>query len=172
MFESNVAQLVGLLASAFVILGYSSKHDVKLKIIVCVGAALFAVHFFMIGALTAMMMNAVNFLRIGLSIKFHGSKILFTVFIVIYLVVGVLTYKTWIDLLPLLSSLTGTVMMFFLSGIKLRILGMVGSSSWLIHNIIVGSMGGIMTELFVMTMQLTGIYRLTMDKRREYETHN
>lgn len=173
MFESNVAQLVGLLASAFIILGYSSKHDAKLKTIVCIGAALFSAHFFMMGAMTAMIMNAVNFLRIALSIKFHGSKMLFVIFIVIYLSVGAFTYETWIDIFPLISSILGTVSMYFLSGVKLRLIGLLGSSSWLTHNFVVGSMGGIITELFVLTMLLTGIYRLIMDKRRvAHEAYN
>ncbi len=162
----NVPQLIGAFASAFIILGYFSKVDNRAKKILICGSALFAIHFFMMGAMTAMLINGINFFRVGLSIRFHGSKSLFTFFVLIYLLVGYTTYETRFDALPLISSLVGCISMYFLSGISFRLCTVVGSLCWLIHNVAIGSIGGVVTEVFVLIGVSTAIYRLILDKRK------
>ena len=162
----TLEQVVGVMASAFIVGGYFCKSDNKAKAIIICGSVLFAVHFFMIGAMTAALMNVVNFFRVGLSIKFHGSKILFTFFVSVYLISLFFTYEEWLNILPVISSVLGCIGMYFLSGIKFRLCTIVGSSCWLLHNALVGSVGGVITEIFVLTAALTTIYRLWLDQKK------
>ncbi len=164
MSEEQLAQWLSIIASVFIVFGYFSVSDVRAKLIIMVGCAFFMVHFFMLGAMTAMIMNLVNIFRVGLSIKFHKSMALYGAFIVAYLIAGLVTYEVWIDILPLIASLLGCTGMFLLSGIKFRLFMVVGSACWIAHNIYVMSIGGITTEMFVLTAHLTTIYRLHKGK--------
>ncbi len=160
MSEEQVAQWFSIIASVFIVLGYFSVSDVKAKLILMVGCSLFAIHFYMLGAMTAMTINIINIFRVALSIKFHKSQKLFGAFVVIYLIAGVTTYNSWIDILPLVASIVGCVGMFLLSGIKFRVACVIGSLFWLTHNIYVVSIGGITTEVFVLMAHMVTIYRL------------
>lgn len=167
-----IAQAVGVLGSAFIVGGYFLKTDNNSKKVIIIGSLLFAAHFLMIGAVTGALMNVINFFRVGLSIKFHKSKKLFFFFIATYLVAAYFTYSQPVDFLPLISSLVGTFSMYFLSGLAFRFCVLLSSSSWLTHNILIGSVGGIITELFVLFATFTVIYRLYIDRKRDSNDQN
>jgi len=162
----NPAQIVGIIASGFIIIGYGIKHDTHLKIVIAIGATLFSVHFFMIGAFTAMMVGIINIFRVMLSIKFHGSWYLFIFFITIYTIAGALTYQNWYDLFPIISAFASTTGMYLLSGIPFRIMALGSSFAWLSHNIAVLSIGGIITTGSTILSLLSAIIRLYFDKHR------
>ncbi|MEM7618642.1 MAG: YgjV family protein [Pseudomonadota bacterium] len=166
-----ITQAVGILASAFIVGGYFSKCDVKTKRILMIGSLFFAIHFYMLGAITAMIINLINIFRVGLSIKFHKSKFLFAFFIGIYSIALIFTYEGWIDIFPFLATVTSCIGMYFLSGISFRKTSAVGAVFWLVHNIMSASWGGIITEVFILKAHIVTIYRLKRDdKRSQNET--
>ena len=170
MSEEQIAQWFSIVASVFIVFGYFSISDVRAKLILIVGCVLFAIHFYMLGAMTAMIINVVNIFRISLSIKFHKSQEIFILFIVLYLFVAVVTYDSWIDLLPVMASVTGCIAMFLFSGISFRLISVIGTVCWLVHNIYVFSIGGITTELFVLMAHMATIYRLIRREKLNDQT--
>jgi len=165
-----IAQIIGLLATAFIVGGYLSKHDVKTKYILLFGSLLFAVHFYMLGAMTAMIINFINIFRVWLSIRFHKSKTLFAAFIVIYAIALFFTYERWIDILPFIATVFSCIGMYFLSGINFRKMSALGAIFWLSHNVFALSWGGIITELFILKAHMVTMYRLNKDKKAAHET--
>lgn len=162
-----IAQLIGIIASAFVVLSFGQKRDNHLKIYVMIGNIIFAVHFLMLGAYAGVFVTLLNTCRAGFSIKFHKSTKMMFFFWGIYILAAVIVYEKPIDLFPFFSSILGTYSMFKLSGIKLRLLGMLGSSSWLVYGIVFHSVGGIITEISVMVLNTLTILRLMSDKKKQ-----
>ena len=73
-----------------------------------------------------------------------------------------------IALLPLLGQLGGTVGMWQRNSAKLRLWQLFGSSPfWLINNILVFSIGGILCEVFVITSVLISIARYGWENLKE-----
>jgi len=161
-----ITQAIGIVASGFVVFSFSQKRDNNLKIYLIIGNLLFAIHFFMLGAFAGMCVNIINIMRVGCSIKFHKSNKVMFVFFLIYSLVAALIYEKPYDLLPIFSSFLGTYSMFKLSGIKLRLLGLLGSSAWLTYGIIFQSIGGIITEVTGIILNLTTVYRLQRDNKK------
>ena len=161
-----LAQAIGILATVFVILSFNQKIDNRLKTYLIIGNLFFAVHFCMLGAFAGMFVNILNAFRVGFSIKFHKSTNMMLVFMGAYLLTAYLIYEELFDLLPILSALLGTFSMFKLSGIKMRLLGLVGSSAWLTYGIIYQSIGGIITETSVIILNLSTIFRLSRDGKK------
>lgn len=161
-----IAQAIGLLATAFVVGSFAHKRDNHLKIWVAVGNVIFALHFFMLGAYAGMLINIINIFRATFSIKFHKSTKMMIFFWSIYIMTGVYIYEKPVDTLPVLASLLGTFSMFKLSGIKFRLFTMLGSSSWLIYATVFQSIGGMITETFLMVLNSSTIYRLIKDKKK------
>lgn len=62
----------------------------------------------------------------------------------------------------------GTFSIYQLKGIALRFGLLFGSACWLINNIFVGSVGGVLLEVTVIVVNLFTIYRLYSELRTEY----
>lgn len=168
----DLAQLIGIIASAIIVFAFNMKSDVRLKLIMVVGSFLFAVHFYMLGAYTGAIVNFINSFRGGLSIKFHKSNKIMLTFIVIYLCLAIVTYDQIINLLPFVTGVLGCFILYQLSGIPMRLAILVSSSLWMTYNIIFMSIGGIITEMFVMSVNCITIYRLFKDKKKVDEPHH
>ena len=78
-----------------------------------------------------------------------------------------LTYKYIYDLLPIIAGVLGTFAMFKLSGIKMRLLGIVSSGAWLTYGIIFHSIGSIITNTSVITLNIFTILRLKGDNNKK-----
>jgi len=160
MSEEQVAQWFSIVASIFIVFGYFATSDTKAKLIVMVGWVFFVIHFFMLGAMVAMVMNFINIVSVVFSIKFHKSIFLYGAFVVAYLVAGFVTYSSWIDVFPVIAATLGCTGMFLLSGIRFRFVMVVGGLCWMLHNAYVMSIGGFITDVFCILAHLTTIYRI------------
>ena len=166
-----VAQAVGLVASSIIIFACTNKSDNRFKFFIMLGSAVFACHYFLLGAYAGAAVNVVNSLRTGLSIKFNKSNAVMTFFIVLYLSIGVFTIEQWHDALPIFSGVVTTFAMYKLSGILLRSCMLASSLSWLTYDFIFRSIGGVITEMFVQTTNLITMYRIHRDgKKNEQNT--
>jgi hypothetical protein len=162
-----IAQAIGVIASGFLIFAFTHKSDNYLKTYLILGNFIFASHFLMLGAYAGMLIACINCFRVALSIKFHKSNAMMFSFMVVYILAGVSIYEKPWDLLPVFSSLLGTFSMYKLSGIKLRLCGMLGSFSWLTYGIIFHSIGGIIAETSAMILNISTIFRLRGDHKKD-----
>ncbi len=166
----NFAQAIGIVATIFIITAFSQKRDNHLKFIGMAGSLLFALHFLLLGAYAGAIVNIVNAFRSGLSIKFHRSTKMMVLFIFVYLFLAILTFEQIINLLPYISGILGAYSLYQLSGIPMRVFGLIGSFLWLTYNIIFMSIGGIITECFVISVNCITIYRIFKDNKKLNET--
>ncbi len=166
------AQAIGIIASGMAIFAFSHKSDKRFKIIIAMAAFTFALHFFLLGAYVGAAVNLINSLRAGLSLRFHNSNIIMIGFILVYLVAGVFGYQNPQDVLAVLSGCLGTFGMYKLSGIKLRVCLGISSVSWLIHDSLYRSIGGVATELFIQATNAITIFRLHRDKKKKEHGQN
>lgn len=168
-----LAQAVGLIASGFIIFGFSQKADDRLKIFMFIGALTFSFHFFLIGAYAGCAINIVSACRTALSFKFNKSTPVMCFFLILYVIFGYVTYEAPSDIFPVFSSMLSTFAMYKLSGIKMRVCLIFSSLSWLTYATIHTSIGGMITETFVQFTTWATIYRITRDKKKQsYETPN
>lgn len=168
--EFNLAQAIGLLASATIITAFFFKGDVKLKLIAALGHFLFIIHFFMLGATAGAITSTINSTRGLASIKFHKSKRVMFIFMSFYILAALLFVEQWIDFLPYATGVIGCYALYMLSGLKLRLLITVSAIFWLIYNIYFLSLGGILTEVFVISANCLTIYRILKGQKTPHET--
>ncbi len=158
-------QILGYVASFVLILGYGIKSDVKTKTILTVSSVIFTVHFFMLGAFAAAAVCVVNAIRNVSSIYLFKSKNMFYVFVLLYLCIAIFTYESVIDLLPVIAAFLTCIGMFLLGGIKFRMLVVIATLLWIIHNLYFGSIGGTINSVILFFISSTTVIRLHMDKR-------
>lgn len=64
------------------------------------------------------------------------------------------------DWLPLAASCLGTLALFLLQGIAMRLVMLCGTCLWIANNLIAGSIGGTALELVVAVVNLSTVWRL------------
>jgi hypothetical protein len=69
------------------------------------------------------------------------------------------------DWLPLTASCLGTIALFTLQGVPMRLLMLCGTGLWVANNVIVGSIGGTALEVVIAAINLTTIARMLRAQR-------
>ena len=112
---------------------------------------MFALNFLLLGAPTGCVLNLINIYR-G-AVMAGGKRLHKLPFLIsiqaIYIIATVFTYTNIFSVIALTAQLIGTFAMWSGSGKTIRILQLFCVSPlWLVHNIFVFSIGGIVCEVF------------------------
>jgi hypothetical protein len=141
-FEFWMAQLIGVAAAVLGIGAYQLRGDRALIYCLAGTAGLWSLHFLLLGSLTAALTNAITVIRNLLAARFRLRKIGY-VFIAGYIGFGAATWESAWDTLPTIAVCSGSAAMFFSSGLWRRAGLMLGGLLWMVFNIKVGSVPGI-----------------------------
>ena len=177
------AQSVGIIAMALNVISFQFKKQKTIILIQLLVAALFSVNFILLGAFVG---GILNFIGIGRAIvfvnkdKFHAeSKAWLFTFVSLYLISFALNFTVLgmeltltniiIQLLPVIGETALTVGFRLKTSAHTRKCALVSSPSWLVYNVIVGSWGAIICEIFTLFSVVLGIIR--HDKSSTCETH-
>lgn len=168
------AQIVGLAAMSFNILSYQQKTRSQVIAFQLFGGLLFCINFFLLGAISGSLLNAVAVIR---AIVFLNKEKLradhpvwLAGFTAVYLICYGLTFTVFgteaslrnlvLEALPVIG-MTATTISFRLTDAKaIRRYGLISSPSWLIYNISSFSIGAIICEVLSLGSIILGIIRL------------
>ena len=161
----DIAQWVGFVSFLLGILSFWQRDDRKLKLYMLAFYSIHTVHFLLLGSMTSAFASSLSLLRTFVAIK-YASKRLCWVAIIILVVVGVYLATSWVQAFSILGTAVGTYAIFNLQGIQLRFGMILGALCWLTNNILMGSMGGILLEAFLIMLNLITAYRIYLDDLR------
>lgn len=160
-------QILGYIASIILLLGYAIKNDLKTKTVLIISSVVFALHFYLLGAFTATAICILNALRNVSSIFFYKSKPFFLIFVFLYIGFAYLTFNSYIDFLPTMAAILTCLGMFLLGGLRFRILVIIATLLWIVHNIYVGSIGGTVNAVILFFISSATVIRLYKDQQGE-----
>lgn len=165
-----IAQCIGLLGFLSAIISFQNNDRQKILILQILANILFSIHFFMLGSITGSALNLVSIFRGVIFYKRDYRKwanhILFMyLFIALFSIVGLATYKNLFSLLPILGTTIGTVGLWVKSPRKIRFIMITASPCWLIYNIYIHSIAGILTESFSLVSIAIAIIRFEVVKK-------
>lgn len=159
-------QVVGLIALGFCIAGFASTRDERLMGLLIGANVAFAAQYALFQSWTAAALTVLVIVRIGLAQRFLGRVSVMLGVLALSAVAVVLTWQSWIDLFPTLAMTLGTVGMFLLRGIPMRLFLAGAGLAWMANNIAIGSVGATLAEGLVVVTNLVTIIRLSRMKRR------
>lgn len=160
------AQLVGLVALGFIMIAFASRQDDRLLVYLIFANIAFAAHFALFGQWTAAGISLLVIVRILLARRFKERWSVMLCVLAVNVVVALATAGQAADLWPLAAGVFGTIGMFMLHGIPMRILLAAAAVAWLINNLLIGSVGGIIAELIALGTNLLTMWRIQRAKRR------
>lgn len=154
-----LAQWLGLLSFVLGVIVFYQKNDRNLKVLMLVFNLNHMLHFFLMGSMVSAMSALLSAVRSATAIR-TSSKAVAALFIGLCIANGVWFAQSIYDLLPIIATIIGTVSIFLLQGITMRIGFLCGSILWLANNLIIGSIGGVMLESTLALVNIMTIYRL------------
>ena len=161
-----LGQAVSLLALGLCLAGFANKDDNKLLLILIAANVAFATQFVLLGSWVAGGITCIVILRIVLARIYHRNLYIMCALLAATAATAVIGWQDWKDAPALIAGILGTVGMFAFRGSIMRWWLFVAAFCWVLSNLAIGSIGGVLAETLVMTTNIITIWRIEMDKRR------
>lgn len=167
------ASIIGVFAVALFVLSYQQK---KLKnIIICnaVSRALYVIQYILLSAFSGAVLDILGIFASIISQKKNSPVIKrFLPFIIItvnaiIIAVGLLLYKTPLDLLPIFGVALHTGAFWLTNGKFIRIVSFLGSPFWLVYNLLSSAYGSAVGDILTMCSIGLAILRYDILKKNE-----
>ncbi len=173
------AQIFGMIGMICNILVFQQKTHKKVLIWQFFAASVFAVNYFMLGAIVGGMLNTVGALRSVVFFfkeKTKANNIFWLIFFICAFAVSYpLTFLAFgtaptlknfiIELLPVLAMIIATISLRLGSAKAVRGLGLISSPMWLTYNCFSGSIGAIASEILNLISIAVGIIRFDIKRK-------
>lgn len=153
------AQLFGYLALVLGIITYQQRNDRNLKKFNACQSIAYGMQFLLLGNIPAAGGMAISTFR-SISALYTRSIWLAFAIIAANIAVGAQYAHGWLGWLPILGVGVGTLAIFTLEGIRMRLALLSCTVMWLIINITSGSIGGTILESLVFCSASLTIFRL------------
>ena len=157
-----IAQAFGILGSVVYLISFQIKKNRPFFATQCLGSFLFMMNYLLLGAYTGCLMNTMGVIRAGCLAaggKFHHKAIPW-VMDVVYVTATVLTFEGVPSVLVLVAMICSTHALWTKKGNLIRYVQLgVTSPCWLVHNIMVFSIGGILCEIGNIISTVVSLFR-------------
>lgn len=173
------AQILSIAGLACVVGSYQQKKKSTLIAVMAVGAALFAVHYLLLGAYAGFLMNSLAVLRGIVFYKEYRSPVTPKIWVWVISILSLVAYalsfivfntpatpkNLFLELLPAIGMIALTISFNMTNAGQIRIMGFVNSTGWIIYNIAHLSIGGIGCEILCFGSIIIGILRYDIKKK-------
>jgi tRNA-dependent cyclodipeptide synthase len=175
MLNQIIIQGVGIIALVLFVSSFQAKSRSNILYIHILGMIIYAIHFFLLGAWTAVAMVSINAVKSYVfsfkeTKKWAQSKYILFLFLVLFWVFGLLTWEGYHSLFVILALNFVTLSHWSTDTKKLRGLFMFSHPLWVAYDLVVGSYAGIISEIVVFTSGLIGMWRFKDKKMQIKET--
>lgn len=174
-------QALGLLGMVMNLVSFQLKEQKKLIRLQFYSSIVFSAHYLLLGATMGAILNMIGICRAFVFSNkekpWAQKKGWLPAFIAVYVVVYLLTftvfgkertlYNILLELLPVIGMTATTIGFRLENATKVRLLSLTNAPTWLVYNILNGSAGGALTEIFCLISVVVGILRLDIKKLRK-----
>lgn len=159
------AQCIGYLAFVLGVGSFLQTDDRRFKLFMTGECLAYVAHFALLGNPTAVASSLISTLRSLLSLRTRSPWVAAAV-VAANVGFGLAVAEKASDWLPLGASCTGTLALFLLQGVPMRLLMLCGTSMWIVNNVLAGSIGGTALEVVVAAVNVRTIVHLHRQRER------
>ena len=165
-----VAQCVGFVAMGIALFMYAFHSRKSILLAKLTADLLWVVHYFLLGAFSGSVINAVNAVREGVFYhkekKWASSIVIPMLFVAVNAALTALSWEGWISLLPLFGSSINVVGLWCASPKRMRMLAIPALSLWEIYSILVASVPSMIVNAFGICSAVYGLVRDAVQARK------
>jgi hypothetical protein len=156
-----IAQIVGAIGLVVTLIAFQTNKRSSLIKLQTTSIIVYALHFMLLGAFTGMALSLITALR-NYAYRFSDKQRVSIrwpiLFACIFTLATFLTWEGWISLLLLIASLTGVYSYWQTNPKVIRWLELT-TLFWIVYNIQVRSLTGVIYEGLIVSSVILGIYR-------------
>ncbi len=160
-----MAQILGFIYMVFLMMSNFGKNTKQILFMQTISFFFKTIHYYLLGGISGFLTSLISMIRNLIFYKIKQSKIWVVVFIIIYLIIGIITLKSIYTLLPVLATITYTLIINYDNPKYLRYGMIITSISWLIYNIYIISCSGIILQSATLITNIIAIIKL--DKKKD-----
>ena len=167
------ANIIGVFAVALFVLSYQQKKRKNIIICNAVSRALYVIQYILLSAFSGAVLDILGIFASIISQKKNSPVIKrFLPFIIItvnaiIIAVGLLLYKTPLDLLPIFGVALHTGAFWLTNEKFIRIVSFLGSPFWLVYNLLSSAFGSAVGDILTMCSIGLAILRYDILKKNE-----
>lgn len=180
-----IAQIIGIVAMVVALSSFQQRTQKRIVLFQFVSSILFSIHFFMIGAITGSILNAIGMVRAAIfarrdTRRWAAHPVWIYIFTAVFLGVYALqftllgmspTFRNFLlESLPVIGMVATTVAFRLKKASHVRAVSLISSPMWLIYNLFNSSLGGALTEIFTLISIFIGMLRLDLRRKRTKKT--
>lgn len=163
-----LGQIASIIGMVLTIASFQMKTRKQIIALQTAGSAFFLLSYLLLESWPGVYLNVVFLIRnficyFSKEKPWAQHKLWLPVLLCAVVAAGAVGFRTWLDLLPIVGSVFGTVAMYMKNENMLRLLKLGDSPCWLIYNCTVPSTGGIICEVFNMVSIVVGLIRYKKD---------
>lgn len=164
-----LAQFIGSIGTVIIIIGMQQKkydHIVFCKIS---NEFFAAIHYFLLGGYTGMLINFASCFTNGVywyrNKKEKSTLIFQIIFGIMFVILGALSWHGPISIFVVIAKLFSSVSLGINNPRIIRILNLISNPCWLIYNIYMGSIPGMIGDSLVISSVIIAVVRLDILKK-------
>ena len=157
-----ISQIFALIAFIFSLIAFHrSKKENILK--TSIASNIFdIIHYLLLNAYSGMLTKVLALFR-NIFVLYKDNKkkkydLFFYIFFVLYILAGILTYKGIYSFLPLIAAITYLYAIYYCKELTIKSVSCFGYILWLIYNICIGSVIGIISNVVAIVSTGIAIY--------------
>ncbi len=159
-----MGQLLGFIYALFLILSNFGKTTKQILLLQTISFFFKTFHYYLLGGISGFLTSLISMVRNIIFYKIKENKLLTILFIIIYIVIAITTFKNIYTLLPALATITYTFIINKNNSKYLRYGMLLTSLTWLIYNIYIISYSGVIIQVIMLISTITAITKL--DKKK------
>jgi len=168
-----IAQALAFLGTITIVIGMQQKKYKHIAMCKIGNEFLSGIHYILLGGYTGMMANFASCIANAIyyfRIKKGKSTLPFQiVFAVVFVAIGVLSWHGPISIFVVLAKLISSVALGIKNPRIIRILNLISNPCWLVYNLYIGSIAGILTDTLVTASVIIAVFRLDLFPKKETE---
>jgi len=165
-----MAQTLGFFYTLFLIISNFQKTAKKILIFQTLSFLFKSIHYLLLGGLSGFWSSNISMIRNIIFSKIKRNKKLTYFFIILYFILGIITYKDLGSILPMCASIYYTIIVNTNNPKYLRKGMIINCLIWLLYNIYIISYAGITTQIVMIISTIISIKKLDKNKNINYNT--
>ena len=161
-----LSQFLAGIAFAFGLASFQLKERRSVLVCLCISCLFSSSHFLLLSRPAPAALTIITAVRFLTAVFIVDRKVMYF-FVFVSLCVFFATYQNALSYLALIATVLGTYASFLSIDRWMRILIMIGTSIWLVHNVLAGTPVAAIMEASLLTSNIIGYKRFYVDKEAE-----
>lgn len=158
------AQCAGYVAFVLGVSSFLQRDDRRFKQFMAAECFAYIVHFALLGNPTAVASSTMSLLRSVLALRTRSPWVALVI-VAANIALGLYLATSPSAWLPLAASCIGTLALFLLQGVAMRLVMLCGTFLWVANNLVSGSIGGSALEIVIACVNMRTIWLMIREQK-------